>query len=286
MDVAERFFSVNGYQLAALEWNAGAPLKVIALHGWLDNAASFSHLAPALRQCHVVALDLAGHGHSDHRPPQATYNLWDDLLDILAVADACEWQRFHLVGHSRGAMVSLLLSTAVPDRVNSLVMLDGLVPQPVQQADIAIQMAKFLQDSRKQSARPQRGYESIARAVQLRCKAIGMLQHCAEPIVERALAERDGRYFWRSDSRLKNASAVKLSDQQNRALLQALAVPHRLVVSSRGLGAWDYFLGLAGDYPELDPVTVEGSHHFHMEEDLSRLVDCLDQFYRPGSVRG
>ena len=38
---------------------------VIALHGWLDNAASFNALAPLLKDVYVIALDLPGHGHSD-----------------------------------------------------------------------------------------------------------------------------------------------------------------------------------------------------------------------------
>ena len=34
----------------------------------LDNANSFARLAPKLSGLRIVALDLAGHGHSDHRP--------------------------------------------------------------------------------------------------------------------------------------------------------------------------------------------------------------------------
>ena len=57
-------------QLAALR-NDGSGPRVLALHGWLDNAASFLPLAAHLRAIDLVALDLPGHGHSAHLPPGA-----------------------------------------------------------------------------------------------------------------------------------------------------------------------------------------------------------------------
>jgi len=93
---------------------------VIALHGWLDNAASFSHLAPLLPGLRIVALDQAGHGHSSHRAPGSGYQLWDYALDVLLVADQLGWQKFALLGHSMGAIVSLLLAGAVPERISRL----------------------------------------------------------------------------------------------------------------------------------------------------------------------
>jgi pimeloyl-ACP methyl ester carboxylesterase len=56
---------------------------VIALHGWLDNAATFTRLAPMLPGLRILALDFAGHGYSAHRPPGGSYLIWDNVLDVL-----------------------------------------------------------------------------------------------------------------------------------------------------------------------------------------------------------
>ena len=49
-------------RLAALGWRQAGLPRVLALHGWLDNAASFAPLAPLLHGLDLVALDLPGHG--------------------------------------------------------------------------------------------------------------------------------------------------------------------------------------------------------------------------------
>ena len=275
----ETTLSVNGYRLAAQEWNPEGAIKVIACHGWLDNSASFLRLAPLLTACHVLALDLPGHGCSDHKPQQATYNIWDDLVDIAAVADAMQWQQFHLLGHSRGAMMGLLLAAAMPERVHSLVMLDGLVPVPVEHADTAQQLGRFIRDNLRGGKSYRAGYESIDRAIQVRCKAIGMSEESARPIVERALVLREGRYQWRSDSRLTNASAVKLTDSHNRALLDSLQVPTLLLVTDRGVASQDYFRALMDSYPKLNSQILRGSHHFHMESPATDAAGEINRFY-------
>src|SRR5690606_29062519 len=81
-----------------------------------------------LKGADVVALDLAGHGHSYHRTLQAAYNIWEDLPDILRAADQLGWQKFNLLGHSRGAIISALLIATLPERVISAALVGGYGP--------------------------------------------------------------------------------------------------------------------------------------------------------------
>ena len=279
MVAIERKFVVNGYQLAAKEWHAGAPLKVIACHGWLDNAASFDYLAPLLEQCHIIALDMPGHGLSDHKSPQASYNIWDDLLDILAVADSMGWEQFNLLGHSRGAIMSLLLTVAMPKRITSLLMLDAALPQPVKVEDTAAQLGRYLREQRRAAAKKLPSYNSIDEAVAARAKAAMMTEHTARPIVERGLRYIDGEYHWTTDPRLTTASVFKMTADHNQAIMDALNTPCLLLMAAQGLGQSEDFVNLAASFTGLKTLSLEGGHHFHMEEHAAKIAGLAEAFF-------
>ncbi|HZX81878.1 MAG TPA: alpha/beta fold hydrolase, partial [Lysobacter sp.] len=88
-------------RLAALRFGHGG-VPVLALHGWLDNAASFLPLSSHLPGLDIVALDLPGHGASAHLPASAEYTLVNAARAVLGAADALGWSRFSLLGHSMG----------------------------------------------------------------------------------------------------------------------------------------------------------------------------------------
>lgn len=284
--VRERQFDIDGLCIHAREWGEQG-LPVLALHGWLDNAASFDALAEQLTDYHLLAIDLPGHGLSDNKPAHATYHIWDDLLIILAVADAMAWDRFVLLGHSRGAIMSVLLTSGCPERISALVCLDGLVPGPVPIEETHLQLGKFLKDYRSLGERRTRVFQSLDDIVAARQRVMPMSEAAARKITERAARQSEQGYIWNSDPRLKAASAFKLSEAHLRVILSSLQVPLLLVLAEEGFARYSQLLELL---PNIDGCTVErlpGSHHFHMEEAAGNIAALIRKFLSaPGIASG
>ena len=48
-------FDIAGQHLAGKRWRCDGGVPILALHGWLDNCASFDFLAPQLKGVDLVA---------------------------------------------------------------------------------------------------------------------------------------------------------------------------------------------------------------------------------------
>ncbi|NQD78874.1 alpha/beta fold hydrolase [Pseudomonas sp. CrR14] len=268
-------------ELAAQVYGPEQGIPVIALHGWLDNAASFARLAPKLSGLRIVALDFAGHGHSDHRAPGAGYALWDYVHDVLLVAEQFGWQRFSLLGHSMGAIVSLLLAATFPERVQRLALIDGLIP-PTAEADAAVTtLADSLRAQLALSAKRKPVYPSLEKAAQVRQRGVGHVSfEAAELLAQRGLMPVPGGYTWRTDNRLTLPSPLRLTRKHARAFVSALSCPSKLLVAEHGLLAQREGLG---DWLVQTAIQVEylpGGHHLHLDDELGAqlVADCFNPF--------
>ena len=241
---------------------------VIALHGWLDNAATFSRLAPRLQGLRIVALDLPGHGHSDHRPIGAGYNIWDYAHDVLQVAEQFGWQHFSLLGHSMGAIVSVLLAGALPERVERLALIDGVIPytgeadSAPQKLGSALEALLAVNDKRKPV------YASFDQAVEARMKGVGAVsREAAEMLAQRGLMPVPGGYTWRTDPRLMLPSAMRLTRAHALAFVNRVACPTSLVLAEQGLMTQPELLELVEGFP-FDIRRLAGGHHLHLDDDI------------------
>lgn len=239
---------------------------VIALHGWLDNAATFSRLAPLLDGVRIVALDLPGHGHSDHRPIGAAYNIWDYAHDALQVAEQFGWKRFSLLGHSMGAIVSVLLAGALPERVDRLALIDGVIPA-TGEADAAPQkLGQSLQALLAVDDKRKPVYAEFQQAVAARMKGVGAVsQEAAERLAQRGLMPVPGGYTWRTDARLMLPSAMRLTRAHALAFVNRVACPVSLILAEQGLMVQPAMLELIETLP-LMLHRLPGGHHLHVND--------------------
>lgn len=271
-------WEVNGLKLAGLSWGDPNGRPLLALHGWLDNAASFFRLAPLLTDFRIVALDLTGHGQSDCRSADSSYQIWDDLPEIIGVLEALRWDTFDLVGHSRGAIIATLLAGAYPERVQHLVLLDAVAPQPVADKAFPQQIRKALQDKPRLLMRTNRVFVSCEEAVASRVRK-GLSKSAAEQLVERNLRACLGGVTWTTDPRLHGASAVKLTEAQIRAVLESLNMPTLLMRAGDSVHQTaEYFESVQRSIDNLVVHTIDGGHHFHMESGAIEVAQLIQHF--------
>lgn len=274
-------FEVNGQVMAARALGPEDGIRVIALHGWLDNAASFRALEPHLQGMRLVALDLVGHGFSAHRPEAMPYYIWDNVADVLAVADELGWDQFHLLGHSMGAGISALLAGVVPERVLSLVMLEGLAPQADSPDELPEKMALAIR-RRQRKERTPRLYPDIDDAVEARMRGrFPVTEQAARWLVERSIVHTAKGFRWRSDPALALPSVLRLSEDQVRAFLLRISAPALLIMGSDGIGT-SLLDERAGLIKQLQRKTFTGNHHLHMEAGPARDISVAINDFHAG----
>lgn len=263
----ERRIELPWLTLAALEWGDPAAPPLVALHGWLDNAGSFAALAPRLApHWRVIALELPGHGHSDHLPAGASYHYLDHVRTVLATLDALELPRCNLLGHSLGGGVASLVAAAAPERIDHLWLIEGLGP-------LGDDGTHTLQRYRDALARPPadgkalRVFRDAGQAARARAVASGLAAELARPIVERGLRTTEGGWQWRSDPRLTRPTAVRLAESQILALLAGIEAPAALLLSQPATPYLPAAMmqARAACVPHIEVQHLAGGHHLHLE---------------------
>lgn len=280
-EAREEVLDVDGLSIARLEWGPpdGAPL--LCLHGWLDNAASFAPLAPFLADLRLIALDLPGHGASDHRPPGASYHALDWVGDVLRVADALELDTFALVGHSMGAGIAGLVAGTAPTRVARLALIEGIGSRSHRPEDVPERTAAWLEEERDARRFPDRRRPALFEtAVRARLASRPIARASVELLALRGTEPIEGGVLWRHDRALQRTRPPSLDEESARAFLRRIGCPTLLVMAREG----EQWLGQAAAeraacIQGLTRVEVEGAHHVHMDYP-ERVAEHLVPFLR------
>lgn len=265
---------------------AGPPL--LALHGWLDNAASFVPLMTELAGFDLVALDLPGHGASAHRLPGYDYVFVDWIHDVLDVLDALGWQDASLLGHSMGGAIASVVAAATPERVRRLALIEALGPLSGVADDAGVRLRQAVLARRALNpGRAPRVIADLEIAVDARLAVSAMTRAAARLIVARNLRKVDGGYVWRSDPRLTLPTHVRTHEDFVLSWVAAIRAPTLVIAADP---APPYFTPAMRDarvarLRDGQLAIVQGGHHLHMEqpEPIGRLVRAFLQAPEPGS---
>lgn len=259
--------NLAGCDCAVAEWNPGGSILVFALHGWLDNLASFESLVEYMPEIRLIAFDFPGHGHSQHIPTGNAYHFIDGLYLIDDIASHFNLKQVNLLGHSMGGAVSTLYAASQNDKVAALVLIESLGPLTVEPEQAVELMSKAVKQRLVLVNKKKPVYEKFEQALAARAEASKIQPELIKPLVERGLTNVEGGYTWRADPRLRVASPIRLSESQLKQVLLNLKAPVLLIEGNDGLLKEYQSLQRRKQYiKNMSVCILAGGHHVHLEQ--------------------
>jgi len=250
LEPVSHFFYSHRLKLQFWDWGTQGKPAMLLVHGGLDHARSWDWVARALRDdFHVYALDLRGHGNSAWAPG-ALYSVIEHVLDLATLADIIEKAPIYVIGHSLGAITTLLYAGTFPERVKKLVAIEG-VGLPIQERKDTPpdRLRKWIEKVRGAENRAPHNYPNLASAVARMKEANRFL---SEAVAEHLTLHgtnwnADGSIVWKFDNYVRLMPTFVTSPEDAAEILRRIACP-ALLFWGRQSFAKD---------PETDPLARE-----------------------------
>ncbi|RUT06557.1 hydrolase [Dulcicalothrix desertica PCC 7102] len=115
------------YQQSRLE---SSSIPILFLHGWGISTEPYTEVLKLLALSHtIIAPDLPSFARSSYSKLIPDYVSYSKIL--LSFIEVLDLQQFHVVGHSLGGGIAITLSTLVPEKVRSVILVDSTgIPAP------------------------------------------------------------------------------------------------------------------------------------------------------------
>jgi len=267
-------------KLHGLRWGTIDQPLIIALHGWLDNAASFNSLAPLLIGYQVVALDFPGHGHSENLIHGEDYNFVNFIAILTQAIAQLSTQPVVFMGHSLGGALLSFISVEFPHLVKQLILLDclGLISDQCMVGDT--QLAQWMTNFYRLEGKSLQIYNDKQAMINSRAKMIGVGYQAMLPLAERALLNMTEGYRWSVDSRMSLKPFAQFSEQRAIELLAAINIPTLEIAATQGIICGnDLFAARLAAMKSVMLKKIVGPHHIHLAEPEA-VADLINEFLK------
>lgn len=118
-----KFTETNGIKTHYLQWGEGEK-AIVLLHSLSDTADVWKDFAPLLsKDYRIIAPDRRGVGKTEK--PSSGYEIENLARDVNDLIDFLKLENVNLVGHSFGGNIAVTVAANSPDKISSLVLIEG-----------------------------------------------------------------------------------------------------------------------------------------------------------------
>ncbi|PNV72817.1 alpha/beta fold hydrolase [Leptospira inadai] len=278
------YFESGGYRLAYTKRDNNKGKALLLLHGFMDSSETFLFQEDFLSEnFDLYRFDYRGHGDSEWLR-EGFYHFMLPLVDTQSFISKHLPEKFHILGHSMGGGLGSRIAGILPERVESLVCLEGF---------------SSLQNPEKERKRFRSWLETwesgLAGKERKRQKSFRSIEEAAlrlSPVYPRLPKERllriaayltkpvDDGYIWKSDPAYKNGPPVFISPQFTRYLWETIACPVLVVYGKETHLPLDDREEVFSHIRNLEYFELEDAGHNMHHDRPEDLAVILNDFYR------
>ncbi len=235
----------------------------------------------------VVAFDWRGHGGTEWIGAGGYYYFMDYIPDLADLVEAVVPGRLHLVGHSMGGGIAIYFAGTYPQRVDRLVVMEGLgppwkpkPPQPGRNVDWVADMRR----ARQRRASPPTYASLDAVLARMRIQNPGLSDEVGMELARRATREvstEEGvRRMWTWDPMQKTRGPMELDQAHLFAFMEAISCPVLYVRGEEGYH-WPDEAERLSHFGACDTLEVPGVGHMLHWMAPDEVAEAVDGFLGP-----
>ena len=282
----DKFIDAQGLSLHYLEWGEPVGEPLVLVHGFLDQAHSWSPFVAALQKLikqplWIIAPDCRGHGDSGWVGAGGYYHFPDYVLDLDRFVQGLGIKTMKLIGHSMGGTISFLYTGSFPQRVIRLVLIEGIGPPSMAFSDAPARMEKWIAEVNQRGRKHFRQYSSIkAGAEQLRQTNPRLDAELALHLARSGMKQSSaGKWVWKFDPLHRTTAPQPFYAAQAIEFLRRIACPVLIVdgAESRQIRRHDSKQRLE-EIRDRKQVVIENAGHMVHQDNPLALAKVVAEF--------
>ncbi len=289
MEPQSRYFVSQRLRLHYVVWGGPGGPPLVLLHGGRDHARSWDRTAEALAaEYQVFVPDLRGHGDSDWALG-GNYSIIDYSLDLHALIGEIGREPVALVAHSLGGSIALQYAGTFPEKVGSVVSIEGLGRLPVAGSEhrpAHERMRRWLADMRELDAREPHLYETFdAAATRMEEANRHLSPEFARHLTEHGVREVDGGYAWKFDNHVRARSPYEFNMEDARDIWNQIRAPILFLSGSESWGGREGGPDFSA-FHRFRAETVEGAGHWVHHDRFEVFLALVEEFLAETAATG
>ncbi len=269
-------------KLHYLDWGNEEAKHVLLIHGSQDNCHNWDWTSENLCQdYHVIAPDLRGHGDSEW-VKGSPYNMLDYVYDIAQLVEQENLDPVNIISHSMGGTIACLFAGIFPEKVSSLISVEGVGGFWYQREEMHPQqrIREWIDSTRQLAGRVPRKYENASDAFQRMQKSNPHLseERARHLTIHGSNRNEDGTYSWKFDNYTHSRNPFGMDYEDMVQLWEKIDCPTLLLNAKQGYGHRTGQGGTLKHFKQGQIIDVDNAGHWLHHDQFDEYLGICQQF--------